>query len=99
MNIDLSIFNNEYLWAIISIIVAIYVAKERMQLPEWIMNLFKNDMFRLVILFLVPFIGTRASPHVALIVALLFIVTFDYVLKQNTKEHFNTIVSRRNSNY
>lgn len=88
MNIDLSILNNEYLLAGIAIFVAIYVSQERVELPSWVKSLFKNDIFRVVFLFCILFFNLNSAPHVALIMALVFVITLDYILKEDTREQF-----------
>lgn len=73
------VFSNEYLLLAAALFVAIYASRNRMQLPDWLMGLFKNDIFRVLFLSLLLMINFKKSPHVAVIVAIVFLITMKYI--------------------
>lgn len=91
------VLNNEYLIGVLVIFCVIYASQYRPNLPNWIVKLFKNDIFRVVYLSLLLMIPFEKSPHVALIVALVFVITLHYINSQENYENFNLLESYKNS--
>jgi hypothetical protein len=81
MKLDLSILNNEYVIAVVTIMFIAYAAFLRIPLPSYIMSLFSNDIFRVVFLFMLLFVSFKETPHIALIIALVFVISMHYVFK------------------
>ena len=73
MNFDLTEFlNNEYVLIAMTLFVVLYASMGQMDVPTWLKALFKNDVFRVVFLSLLLIYRFDKTPHVALIVALVF---------------------------
>lgn len=84
----LGVLNNDYVLAVFAVLVTTYIAMARVYLPNFVVELFKNDVFRVVFLSLLLVYRFDKAPHVALIVALVFIVTLDYIARQEAFENF-----------
>lgn len=68
----------------------------KMKLPNYIMNLFNNTIFKIVFLSLLLIYNFENSPHVALAVALVFVLTLDYLNAHQAKENLAYFESFRN---
>jgi len=90
------ILENKYFFAILSILTALYGAQIRPTLPKFIMDLFQNPIFRLLILFLVLFRGYK-DPQFSIIMAISFTLIMDIVKNQLFKETFTDIYSTEQS--
>jgi len=89
MQIDLSILDNDYVATFLALFVALYgIALSRVKLPDFIRNLFNNNIFRVLFLSLLMIHNFDRSPHVAVIVALLFVLTMQYIDDKETEETF-----------
>lgn len=98
MNFDLNeILNNEYVLIAMTLFVVLYGSMSQMDIPAWLKALFKNDVFRVVFLSLLLIYRFDKAPHVALIVALVFIFSLNYVMVDEAKEHF-AVMSAMNEN-
>lgn len=86
--IALNALNNDYVLAVLSILATSYIAMSRVYLPEYIIKLFKSDWFRVLFLSLLLIIRFEKAPHVALIVALVFVASLDYIDRKETFENF-----------
>lgn len=87
MNLDT--INNDYVAAITSLFVALYgLALGRVELPNYLKNLFTNNIFRTIFLALLVIYGFGKAPHVGFSVALIFIITMYHLEKQEIKENF-----------
>lgn len=83
-----TIVNNEYVIAILTIILVLYATQAQVKLPSMIENLFKNDIFRAVFLSLLLIFNFKKAPHIALIVAIVFVITMNYIATKETRENF-----------
>jgi len=81
------LFNNPYTATAISLFLVLYGSMARPALPNFIKNLFQNDIFRLFYVFLLAYIGDR-NPQVALIVAVVFMVGMGLLADQQVSESF-----------
>jgi hypothetical protein len=72
----------------LTIITIIYASHTQLVLPIIIRNLFNNDIFRIIVLSLITIVAGNAKPHVALFVAILFIISMQYVIKNEIDETF-----------
>ncbi|AYV78894.1 MAG: hypothetical protein Edafosvirus45_3 [Edafosvirus sp.] len=84
----MSFIDNEYVITILFIFLIIYASLSQVQLPNSIVNLFKNNIFRVVFLSLLLVYTFNKAPHVAIIVSLIFVLTLYYIEIQETKENF-----------
>jgi len=90
------VLNNEYVVAVMVIFTAIYVSQYRPVLPAWVAKLFKNDIFRIVYLSLLLMIPFEKAPHVSIIVALVFVLTLNYLNRQEMQENFQLLEAFQN---
>lgn len=89
MKLDLSILDSDAATIGIAVFVALYgLTLGRVQLPEYIRNLFNNGIFRVVFLSLLLVFNFNKQPHVAVAVALVFVLTLHYMNKQEEEENF-----------
>jgi hypothetical protein len=95
MNPDMNFLNNDYVAAGIALLVALYASKSSVKLPKFVKNLFNNSIFRVVFLSLLLTQYFNKAPHVALAVALVFIMTLYFIEEQEIKENFAYIDSFR----
>jgi hypothetical protein len=82
---NLEFLNNEYFLIATGLLVAVYGAMSRVELPPFMVSLFKNDIFRVVFLSLLLIYRFEKAPHVALIVALTFILTMNYITEDEVR--------------
>lgn len=97
MNLDFdkpfTIFDNEYISIAVALFLALYgVALSRGKLPKSIMDLFKNTTFRIIFLSLLLINNFDNTPHVSIAVAVVFVLTMDYLTKQELNEGFDRII-------
>lgn len=98
MNIDLSILDNDYAVVVLALFLGLYAySLGRMGLPNYIRNLFSNNIFRVVFLSLLLTQNLDKSPHVAVTVALVFVITLHYLGEQEIKENFAYLEAFRNN--
>merc|ERR1711871_1443687 len=82
------IFENEHSATILSLFLVLYGGLAAPKLPNFIIKLFNNSIFRLVILSLVAYGGNK-NPKVALIIALAFVITMGMVRHIDSIESFS----------
>lgn len=89
MNIDTSLVNNDYAAVLLAFFIVIYAfTLSRMTLPDYVKNLFDNTIFKILFLSLLLIYGFKKSPHVAIIVALVFVITME---KLDSQEMFENV--------
>ena len=77
---------NEYFLGMLALVAMLYSGLSKPVLPKWISQLFKNDIFRVVFIALIAMIPAKQSPHVAIIIAIIFIMTLNFVFQEETRE-------------
>ena len=91
------LLDNNWVAAALALFIVLYALNlGRMQLPCYIKNLFKNTPFRILFLSLLLVYRFEKAPHVALTVALIFVLTLDYLSAEETKENFAYLEAFRN---
>jgi hypothetical protein len=90
------LLNNQYISTIITLVIGLYAALLGPELPEPIKNLFKNTIFRIMILFLVV-IRSYNDPAMAIMISVGFVLTLDYLYVNSSKETFECV--RRDDKY
>jgi hypothetical protein len=90
------VFDNKYVTTGITIILGLYAALLGPNLPPYIQNLFSNTIFRIIVLFLVVVSGTK-EPKLAIMIAVAFVLTLDYVYAKQAKEAFRNVEKMRNT--
>ena len=88
-----NILDNKYVIGVLTILIFLYAASIRPELPPYIKVLFKNPIFKVFILFLIVVRGNK-DPLFALAIAIAFVTTVTYLNQQQAKEAFeNTEVN------
>ncbi len=86
----MDIVNNKYVSTAITIGLGLYAALLGPNLPTFVKDLFKNTLFRILILFLVVVRGNK-DPKMAIMIAVAFVLTLDYVYVRDAKEAFESL--------
>ena len=84
----MEVINNKYVSTAITIGLGLYVALLGPELPTFVKDLFKNTLFRILILFLVIVRGNK-DPKMAIMIAIAFVLTLDYINVRDSKEAFS----------
>jgi hypothetical protein len=82
------IFDNEYVNATIGLFLIVYASMGTIELPNWLVSLFKNDIFRVFYLSLLLMIPFEKAPSVSILVAIVFVVVMNYISNKTLKEGF-----------
>ena len=90
-----NVLNNEYVFAIIAILAFAYGQRAALKPPNWLMNLFSNNIFRVFYLALLLIVRFESRPTIAIIMALVFVYVLQYIYVKETKEAFQDIVNSR----
>jgi hypothetical protein len=90
---NLEILNNEYFLATVMLFFIVYASLGQIDLPIWVADLFKNDIFKIAFLSLIVMIPAKQAPHVAILVAVVFVVTLNYLSQKEMKENFQILES------
>jgi hypothetical protein len=93
-----TIMDNPLVIGLISIALTIYGPRLSPKLPDFIRNAFNNSFFRLIVLVLVIFIGSR-SIRLSFVLAILFMVLMSITNNQNIKEDFEQQLNEYYANY
>lgn len=89
MNVDLAFLDNDNVAVVLAILIGLYgLNLGRIELPDYIKNLFKNNIFRVVFLSLLLIYNFDRAPHVALVIALVFVITMNQLNQQEAQENF-----------
>jgi hypothetical protein len=89
--------NNQYVVIATALFLGLYgLALGRMELPDYIRNLFTNNIFRVVWLSLLLIFNLNKAPHVGIAIALIFVLTLNYLNQMEVKENFIYLESFRN---
>ena len=81
--------DNDYVAIGLAFLVALYgLSMGRIRLPGYLRNLFSNTLFRIVFLSMLLIFNFRHTPHIAVAVALIFVLTLEYLNKEEAQENF-----------
>jgi hypothetical protein len=89
------VLDNKYVTTGITVILGLYAALLGPNLPPFIQKLFTNTIFRICVLFLVVVSGNK-DPKTAIMIAVAFVLTLDYIYAQQAKEAFRNVEKMRN---
>ena len=89
---DYTYLNNEYVITTLLLFLSVYTYMLQMKVPQWLSNLFKNDIFRVIYISLLLMIPFQRAPHVAIIVALVFVITLHFINRDEAIENMKKIV-------
>lgn len=90
------ILDNKYVSTVITLALALYAALLGPNLPTFVKDLFNNTIFRIFILFLVVVRGNK-DPKMAIMIAVAFVLTLDFIYANTAKETFTAIEHMQNS--
>ncbi len=82
---SLSILDNVYVKNVVKMLLVLYAGLAAPRLPSWLANLFNNSVFRLLILFLIAYIGLKDT-SIALMSAVAFTLTIIFLKKAETTD-------------
>jgi len=88
--------NNDYVLAAVMIFVIAYASRAKIDLPDYLRNLFKNNIFRVVFLSLLLIYNFEKSPRVAITVAVIFVLVMHLINEQEVRENFEYIEAIKN---
>jgi hypothetical protein len=89
------VFDNKYVSTGITLALGLYAALLGPNLPQFIQDLFTNTVFRIFVLFLVVVRGNQ-DPKMAIMIAVAFVLTLDYIYAKTAVEKFRSIEGMRN---
>jgi len=89
------VLDNKYFTTAITVILGLYAALLGPNLPPFMQKLFSNTIFRICVLFLVVVSGNK-DPKIAIMIAVAFVLTLDYLYAQQAKEAFRNVEKMRN---
>lgn len=89
------VFDNKYVSTGITIMLGLYAALLGPNLPPFVQKLFTNTIFRICVLFLVVVSGNK-DPKLAIMIAIAFVLTLDFIYAQQAKEAFGNIKKIQN---
>jgi len=82
-----NILDNKYVIATLTMLIFLYTASIRPNVPSYIKVLFNNSFFKVFILFLIVVRGNK-NPIFALSIAIAFVTTITFLSQQKAKEAF-----------
>lgn len=83
---------NKYVNGILTLFIVLYASMIGPELPHVVKNLFSNTIFKMFVLFLVIIKGST-DPKLAIIIAIAFVLTMDFLYVHDTKEAFSNLLS------
>jgi hypothetical protein len=90
------VFDNKYFSTAITVALGLYAALLGPELPQYVKDLFNNTIFRIFVLFIVVVKGNQ-NPKMAIMIAVAFVLTLDYIYAKSAKETFKAIETMKNS--
>ena len=75
------------LYIVLCLLVALYASKTQIEFPAKVRKLLKNTVVQVVMFSLLAILLNK-QPHVAVIVSIILVVTFEHISKQENKENF-----------
>lgn len=81
------LMNNPYFSASLTLFLVLYGGLAKPDLPDFVMNLFDNALFRVLVLFLIAFTASK-NAQVAILVAVVFTITMNLVSERKMAEGF-----------
>lgn len=80
--------DNQYVSILVILFLVLYGYNlGKMKLPVYIQKLFDNTIFKIVFLSLLLIFNFKNTPHIALVIAFVFVLTLDSLRQQETKEN------------
>ena len=84
---DLKFLDDKYVVGFLTLVIVLYSTMLHPDLPTPVKDLFKNTVFKVVVLLLVLIKG-QTEPVLALVIAIAFVLTMDFIYTKEAKEAF-----------
>lgn len=84
------LLDNTYVSTFVTLFLAMYAGLAKPNLPDFIAQLFQNQIFRVAVLALIAYRGNR-NPQLSIMAAIAFTVTLNKLAEQNQKEAFKQL--------
>jgi len=92
-----NLFDNQIISILIVLFLFLYGYNlGKMKLPTYIRKLFDNTIFKIVFLSLLLVFNFKNTPHIALVISIIFVLTLDALNNQETKENIMYYEAFRN---
>lgn len=82
--------DNKFVSTGITLVIGLYASLLGPNLPPFIKKLFDNVVFRILVLFLIA-VRANNDPAMSIVMAVAFILTLDYIYRQDSQEAFNAV--------
>ena len=90
--------NNDIIYAVIALVLAMYGPRLQPKLPEFFNKLFNNNYFRFSVILLIAYLSNK-NLQLSLIIAIAFCLVLSLVNSYDIKEKFNIDYNEENENY
>ncbi len=87
------IINNPSVIAVLATLTALFTSTIGPELPESVKQLFSNDIFRFVVIFLVAYLSSARRPVIALVAAFSFLYISSILAEQQSIEQFRQVMT------
>ena len=91
-----NLLDNKFISGLLLVFVSVYASLIAPNLPKPINNLLDTIVGRIVILFLIGFASSN-NVELSLIIAILYVITLQYLNKENFKEHSKKVKKSKKS--
>lgn len=95
-NSNKKIITNPYVYVVLCILFAVYAKNSEIKFPQIIKKIFTNPIFQIIFLTVLVMLFNK-KPHIALIVAIIFVLSMDYLDYGEAKENFEFIKAYKES--
>jgi hypothetical protein len=93
MGLD-KILENQYVTAVLVLVLVLYGSLARPNIPPILQNLFENPIFRVLLLALIVYRGNQ-NPQLAIVVAVVFMIVMNLITQQKLFESFQQVENFR----
>ena len=83
-----AVLDNQYMVIVTMFLTMCYISMSRVQLPTFIRDLFKNDIFRVLFLSLLLTHSFKQRPSVSIVVVVIFLYTMHLINQEEIRENF-----------
>jgi hypothetical protein len=87
MDVVTQYLQNPYVSATLTLFLVLYGGLARPDLPDFVMDLFDNAIFRMLVLFLIAYTASN-NPQIAIMVAVAFTLTMNLLSEKKMAEGF-----------
>lgn len=92
---DTTILDNKYVVGFLTLVIVLYASMIGPNLPSSFKSIFNNVIFKMAILFMVLIIG-NTNPALALVIAIAFVLTMDFLYTHDSKDAFSNVINLNN---